>query len=246
MGQAGPPPSLVGGRVLLVSGDPETIDVVTKATAERGPLAVVSNVSQALGALGASEFSAIVADLQVGTGAVAGLEALSAASRAPLLLLASTSEASTCIAALQRGASEYVFKPAGVRELQVRLRSAELRSPWPYRRDPLTLGDLSLHPADRSVVLEDRRIALTPREFDILYALAERIDKVVSKEELFEEVWASKHYGDLNVVEQHVSSLRHKLAEVNASSRLETLRHAGYRLTSGLSTGGENVEADTS
>jgi DNA-binding response OmpR family regulator len=222
-----------GSPILLLSRDPATIAAVRSAGTRKASLMVVRGLGDAIHAARGHHFWALVVDLETGID-LAGLETLAGASPTPLLLVAPADQASICIAGLLRGASEYLLKPVDPEELTARLMSAVLRPPQRQRRRLLRLDGLSLQPMDRSVAFEGHQIQLTPREFEVLYALARQAGHVISKEDLFEEVWGSRHYGDLNLIEQHVSSLRQKLDRIDAPYLVETIRHAGYRLSAGL------------
>ncbi|MGN9776460.1 response regulator transcription factor [Micromonospora sp. H33] len=127
---------------------------------------------------------------------------------------------------LDCGADDYLTKPFSYVVLLARLR-ALLRRGAPERPTVLAVGDLRLDPARRRVTRDGAEVALTAREFALLDYLMRRPGQVVSKTELLDHVWDAAVDTAPNAVEVYVGYLRRKLGR----ERLETVRGAGYRLT---------------
>ena len=125
---------------------------------------------------------------------------------------------------LDYGADDYLVKPFSFVVLLARLRALLRRDPAP-RPTVLTIGDLSLDPARRTVTLADESIDLAPREFALLEELLRSHPRVASKETLLDQVWGADAT-DANVVEVYIGYLRRKLGR----DRVETVRGAGYRI----------------
>jgi two-component system OmpR family response regulator len=126
---------------------------------------------------------------------------------------------------LDCGADDYLTKPFSYVVLLARLR-ALLRRGAPARPSVLTVGDLTLDPAQRRVTLGSSAVGLTTREFALLEYLMRRPGAVVSKTELLDHVWDAALDTAPNTVEVYVGYLRRKIGR----DRLETVRGAGYRL----------------
>ena len=126
---------------------------------------------------------------------------------------------------LDCGADDYLTKPFSYVVLLARLR-ALLRRGAPQRPAVLTVGDLSLDPAQRRVTRAGAEVDLTAREFALLEYLMRRAGQVVSKTELLDHVWDASLETAPNAVEVYVGYLRRKIGR----DRLETVRGAGYRL----------------
>lgn len=131
--------------------------------------------------------------------------------------------------ALDFGADDYITKPFSFVVLVARLR-ALARRPADPRPPALEVGDLTLDPTDRSCRVGETPVELTPREFSLLEALCRRPDEVVSKQALLDEVWGLDFDGDPNVVEVYVGYLRRKVDRPFGTSRIQTVRGAGYRV----------------
>jgi DNA-binding response OmpR family regulator len=148
---------------------------------------------------------------------------------APVVLLTAKTEIAEKLAAFSAGADDYVDKPFDLEELVARLRTL-LRRPQMDRRDRLEYGDLTLDLAARTVYRGKRRIDLSPREFDLLRAFAERPGEVLTRSELLDLVWGIDRDVIPNTVETYVSFLRAKIDSGERVKLIQTLRGAGYAL----------------
>jgi two-component system response regulator ResD len=130
------------------------------------------------------------------------------------------------IAGLEAGADDYVTKPFSPRELALRVRSVLRRSPTSAGVLPLdiTVGNLSVSTAARSVTVKGVPVSLTNREFDLLLFFLTHADTVFSREELLKQVWRWD-FGDLSTVTVHVKRLRSKLGDQH---RIQTVWGRGY------------------
>ncbi|MGH3723218.1 MAG: response regulator transcription factor [Mycobacterium sp.] len=144
----------------------------------------------------------------------------------PVILLTALGEEDDRIAGLEAGADDYVTKPFSPRELTLRLRSVLRRSPPTPASESveLSVGDLTMSTAARSVKVCGRPVALTNREFDLLMFFLTHTDAVFSREELLKLVW-EWDFGDLSTVTVHVKRLRRKLGDHH---RLQTVWGRGY------------------
>jgi two-component system OmpR family response regulator len=131
--------------------------------------------------------------------------------------------------ALDGGADDYLVKPFSYVVLLAHLR-ALVRRGQPARPTTLTVGGLTLDPAEHTCSRDGTRIELTPKEFALLEYLLRHSEEVVSKRELIEGVWDFAFDGDVNVVEVHISALRRKLDKPFNTNTITTVRGVGYRL----------------
>ena len=154
-----------------------------------------------------------------------------------IMLTARTEEVDTLIG-LSVGADDYMTKPFSPRELTARIRSL-LRRPrmsahaggGPAAR---TVGDLSLDPQSRQVLVGQVPVELTRTEFDLLDALSERPKLAYSRRQLIERVWGSDWFGDEHLVDIHIAHIRAKLGDDVATPRFVlTVRGVGYRMGPG-------------
>jgi DNA-binding response OmpR family regulator len=148
---------------------------------------------------------------------------------APVVMLTARTEISEKLAGFSAGADDYVGKPFDLEELVARLRTL-LRRPRIEQRETFTYADLSIDAASRAVYRGNRRIDLSPREFDLLRVFAEHAERVLTRSELLDLVWGIDRDVIPNTVETYVSFLRAKIDSGEPVKLIQTLRGAGYSL----------------
>jgi DNA-binding response OmpR family regulator len=150
----------------------------------------------------------------------------------PVIMLTARGEEADRIVGLELGADDYVTKPFSPRELAARVRSVLRRatSPaGPQRR--IELDGLAIDAATREVTKAGRPLALTAREFDLLWFLASHPRHVFSRSQLMDRVWGYESAVDTGTVTVHVRRLRAKIEDdPSHPTRLETVWGVGYRL----------------
>jgi DNA-binding response OmpR family regulator len=140
----------------------------------------------------------------------------------PVIVLTARVEVGDRVAGLEAGARDYLSKPFAHAELLARIR-AQLR---PLGDGCLSLGALSLQPARQSANWQGREVALTRTEFELLALLARMAGRVMSRDELLNQVWGYQHFPSTRTVDTHILQLRQKLPGL----AIETVRGVGYRL----------------
>jgi two-component system KDP operon response regulator KdpE len=154
----------------------------------------------------------------------------------PILILSGRYEEREKVAALDRGADDYVTKPFGIEELAARIRGALRRAVGPAGDNSgrLLAGPLLLDVGRHEVSVGDRPVDLTPREFEILRVLLTHAGRVVTKGRLLRAVWGEAYQGEDSYLYVHVSQLRRKLAAADPQGELRDLivtePGAGYRV----------------
>ena len=151
----------------------------------------------------------------------------------PIIVLTARGDAADRVLGLEIGADDYVSKPFSPRELLARIRAVVRRARGQVgpKVKPVRVGDLALDPGARRATVSDREITLTGYEFSLLYALASRPGRVLSREQLIDLAGGSLDEAFDRSVDVHVSRLRHKLGDDPKNPRvLKTVRGAGYML----------------
>ena len=148
---------------------------------------------------------------------------------APVVMLTARTEITEKLAGFSAGADDYVGKPFEIEELVARLRTL-LRRPRIEEHETLSYADLTLDASSRTVYRGNRRIELTPREFDLLRVFAEHAEEVLTRSELLDLVWGIDRDVIPNTVETFVSFLRAKIDSGEPIKLIQTLRGAGYSL----------------
>ena len=146
----------------------------------------------------------------------------------PIIVVTARGEEADRVVGLELGADDYVVKPFGLRELIARIRAVSRRtSERPHAQGPLRVGPLEVDERARRAQLDGHPLDLTPKEFDLLAALARDPGAAVSRRRLLEEVWETTWYGSSKTIDVHVASLRRKLGD---PGWIETVRGVGFRL----------------
>jgi len=154
---------------------------------------------------------------------------LRAESDLPIIMLTARSDDVDKIVGLELGADDYLTKPFNPRELVARVRAVLRRSAPKIQVDrPLTLGDMTIDPAAREVIIRDQPVHLRGKEFDLLHTLVQNRGIVLSRGQLLDLAWGYDFYGDTRTVDVHIGQVRRKLE--GSTVHIETVRGIGYKL----------------
>ncbi|HEX3932665.1 MAG TPA: response regulator transcription factor [Nocardioides sp.] len=218
--------------ILVIEDDPSIRAALDRGLSERG-----HHVQTA--ASGIAGLEAVLGDrpdvvlLDLGLPDVDGLTVIGmirAASAVPVIVITAVDDDPTMVRALDSGADDYVVKPFRLDQVTARIRAVMRRSQRGATTEPIRVGELLIHEPTRTATLAGEQLELARREFDLLFALAERVGVVVSKRTLLAEVWQQVDGSD-RTVDVHLSWLRRKLGETAAEPRyLDSVRGVGVRL----------------
>jgi DNA-binding response OmpR family regulator len=146
----------------------------------------------------------------------------------PIIVVTARGEESDRVVGLELGADDYVVKPFGLRELIARIRAVTRRSTGARgRAGVLRVGTLVVDERARRARFDDRELELTPKEFELLAALARDPGAALTRRRLLEEVWNTSWYGSAKTIDVHIAALRRKLGDPGL---IETVRGVGFRL----------------
>ncbi|RUO41202.1 DNA-binding response regulator [Pseudidiomarina aestuarii] len=159
------------------------------------------------------------------------LKRIRAESSVPILVLSARDEEQEKVKLLECGANDYLTKPFGIRELVARVRVLLRDLPTKTDDETRQVGALTLVKNDHSVVVDGQSIALSNKEFLLLWALAERPQTVVPHKELLSQIWGASHREDSHYLRIFIRQLRRKLNDDATHPRfIETIPSIGYRL----------------
>jgi two-component system response regulator ResD len=219
------------GLVLIVDDDPIVRDVLSRYL-ERGGFRVATAAD---GEAAVVEFESrhpdlVLLDLMLpridGFGV---FEVIRRTNSTPVIMLTAKGEEGDRITGLDFGADDYVSKPFSPKEVLARVRAVLRRAPS-TGSESLTFENFVIEGAGRRVLQGDQELALTPREFDLLYLMASNPGRVYSRVELLEELWDFAFVGDPSTVTVHLRRLREKIESDPSNPRhLVTVWGAGYR-----------------
>lgn len=220
-----------GPRVLVVDDDAGLRDLLEYGLGRAG--FAVRSVADGQGALLLlPEYNPDLVVLDVMLPEIDGIALLPEIRRmttVPVVMLTARTELTEKLAGFSAGADDYVGKPFDLDELIARLRTL-LRRPQFERTETLEYADLILDLVRRTVSRGRRHIDLSPREFDLLRAFAERPETVLTRSELLDLVWGIDRDVIPNTVETYVSYLRAKIDSGERVKLIQTLRGVGYTL----------------
>jgi two-component system alkaline phosphatase synthesis response regulator PhoP len=218
-------------KILVVDDEPSILNLVTSyLKAEGYEVFTASDGPAALKAAKAYKPELIVLDIMLP--GLDGLEVLSRLRResdAYVILLTARTEETDKIVGLSVGADDYMTKPFSPRELTARVKAAlrRLQTGAGARsgKGVMTFRQVTIDSDARRVTVEGQLVELTAIEFDLLAALAENRGRVLTREQLLEQVWGYDYFGDTRVVDVHLGHVRQKLGV----DVIATVRGVGYR-----------------
>jgi two-component system OmpR family response regulator/two-component system response regulator QseB len=216
-------------RILLAEDDPLLGDGLRAGLRQLGFLVDwVRDGEAAERELRAQPYVAAVLDL--GLPRKDGMDVLASVRRAgltlPILVLTARDAVPDRIRGLDIGADDYVLKPVDLHELAARLR-ALVRRAHGQPQECLMAQDLVLDVAARGVTKAGVPVVLSGREFDLLHALIRNAGRVLSREQLEQQLYSWGQEVESNAIEVHVHHLRRKLG----SALIQTVRGVGYMVS---------------
>jgi two-component system response regulator RegX3 len=223
--------------VLVVDDDPGVLDVVAFMLRREGfEVDEEKDGTAALDAARKRPYDIVILDVMLpGMSGTDICRELRGESDVPILMLTARDAEIDRVLGLELGADDYVTKPFSAAELLSRvraiLRRRELDRVNGTGVTVRKLGGLNIDLGRHEVLVDGDRVHLTLSEFKVLALLAEQPERIVSRRELMQHLWASDHVGDEHACEVHISNLRRKIErDPSQPQRLVTVRGLGYKL----------------
>jgi two-component system, OmpR family, KDP operon response regulator KdpE len=220
------------GRILVVDDEPQFLRAVQMKLRGAGyTVDTAITAQEALMKAGMRPPMAIILDVLLPDGRGTDVcRELRTWYHAPIVVLSAVGEEKEKIDALDAGADDYITKPFSGEELLARLR-AVLRRAAPSAERLITIGDLVIDLEKRVVTMDERPVALTPIEYDLLRVLAQNEGKLLTHPALLREVWGPAFQEESNYLHVHLSHLRRKIEPDPARPRyLLNQAGVGYRI----------------
>lgn len=226
-------------RLLVVEDDADMAGLLVASLRDEGyEVDAAADGEAALAALATRTYALLLLDIML-----PGVDGLEICRRVragpvytPIIIVSSKSAEVQRVVGLEMGADDYVAKPFSLAELLARVRAVLRRVDAltrPVSGDDsavITTDGLRLDAASRSAVLEGRPLALTAREFDLLYFFARHPDRIFTRLELLNQVWGYNHDGYEHTVNSHINRLRAKVETDPANpARILTVWGVGYK-----------------
>jgi DNA-binding response OmpR family regulator len=149
-----------------------------------------------------------------------------------VMILTSRNDEADKIKALASGADDFMTKPFSLAEVEVRVEALlrRIRYIQPSQSQRLVYKQLAINPEGREVTLNDKPLALTALEFNILHFLASHPGQAWSRAQLIQKIWGCDYVGDGRVVDVHIGQLRKKMeADSSMPEFIKTVRGFGYK-----------------
>jgi DNA-binding response OmpR family regulator len=163
-------------------------------------------------------------------------------SNVPIIMVTARDDVVDKITGLEIGADDYITKPFSVKELISRVKAVMRRSQFSpptnasqktnfADNDKIIVGDIEMSPLRYEAKVKGELIDLRPREFELLYFLCDNAGNLVSREELFDQVWGYSFAGNSKTLDVHIQRIRERIEEnPKKPKRLMTIRGMGYKL----------------
>jgi two-component system, OmpR family, alkaline phosphatase synthesis response regulator PhoP len=220
---------------ILVVEDDRTIHKALRLLfeAEGYAMEFVTDGAAALASFRASAPALVILDLKLPKmpGREVCRELKKTAPAQPIIILSAATDEIDKVVLLELGADDYVTKPFSPKELLARARAVLRRAKRGNTlADQYSFDDVVIDFAKMELMREGKQIAMTPQEFKILKYFAQNPERVISRDELLNEVWGYECYPTTRTVDNHILKLRQKLEkEPMQPSHFRTVHGAGYK-----------------
>ena len=236
--QAKPKPT----RVLVVEDEESFLEALRVGLAREGfAIDIARDGSEALTRFEANEPDIVLLDVMLPR--ISGIDVcreIRSKSDVPIIMVTAKGEEIDAVVGLEVGADDYVTKPYRFRELIARMRSVLRRSATEdtaINTAEIDSADLLIHVADvhidagrHEVVVRGEPVDMPLKEFDLLVALASNAGRVLTRDQLIDQVWGHDYVGDTKTLDVHIKRLRNKVeADPSNPESIVTIRGLGYK-----------------
>ena len=218
----------MGERIFVVEDDENIREIINLALVSNGYEVVqFDNAIDALAEIDKKAPSLAIFDLMLPK--MSGIDAIKEIretdSELPILILSAKDREIDKVNGLDSGSDDYMTKPFGILELQDRVRSLLRRH---VTSDIIRTKHLTVDKQTRLVKLDDQKLELTNKEYQLLVYLMDNKHRVVEREELLNEIWGYDFIGESRALDVHIRALRSKLND-DGHKYIKTIRSVGYR-----------------
>lgn len=219
-------------KILIIEDDPSIGKLLRRALILEGYETDLSDDGyKGLDAFSKEEPDLVILDLMLpGIDGIEVCRRIRETSPLPILMLTARDMVEDRVLGLDSGADDYVTKPFDPDELLARVRALLRRSESQPQNEVLELADLVMDTAARSVYRDQREVELTAREFDMLELFMRHPNQVLTRAQIYDDIWHYDFGGSSNIIEVYIRYLRTKLEAEGESRLIHTKRGAGYIL----------------
>lgn len=224
-------------KILIIDDDVELCKLLGERLAEEKILVEIShNGTDGLEIIEKKEFELVVLDVMMpGINGFEVLEKIRHKSNVPILMLTAKDDSASKVRGLRQGADDYLAKPFKMDEFIARVGSLIRRYTFLgniQSRGTLEFDGLVIDTASRSVNVNGKDVELVGKEYDILLFCARNQGKILTKKQIYEEVWGEEYVYDDNNIMVAISRLRKKIEQDTSNPRyIQTVKGIGYRFS---------------
>ena len=227
---------MAGERIIVADDDPEIVGLICETLEDEGFEVVKAYSGQAVLEADLQQIDLIILDIMMpGASGLEVCRSLRTGFAGPILFLSARDRVLDKIVGLEQGADDYMTKPFDPDELVARVKAHFRREN--RRTEPassvLSVGNLRIHKDTYEVYLGKEKVVLSTREFQVLLYLAQNMNVVLTREQIYTSVWGDTRYGELNSVTMYIKSLRDKLDP--DETLIKTVWGVGYKLIGDVS-----------
>lgn len=220
-------------KILIVEDEPSLCESIKNYLEQEGNICeVVMSYGKAHLKVHVYEYDCILVDIGLpdGSGLTLIEELKEKHAEAGIIIISAKDSLNDRIKGLELGADDYLTKPFHLSELNARIRAVERRKMFDGELTT-TIGSITVHPAKKEVFIDDERLDLTSKEYDLLNYFITNKNRVLSKEAIAERVWGD-HYDmvdSFDFIYVHIRNLRKKIMEKGGDDLIETVYGMGYK-----------------
>lgn len=216
-------------KVLIVDDEINIRDVIVEYIKEFGFNAdTASNGEEAVQKAQQTSYDLIIMDLMMPVlDGFSATKAIKAFSSVPIIILSARFEEADKLYCFELGVDDYIVKPFSFKELVARMKSVLNRHSVNINRVE-TIGTLFIDYDGKTISIDQERIVVTPKEFELLVYLLQHKNQAISREMLLEKVWDYHFIGGVRTVDTHIKMLRKNLRQYR--DLIVTVRGTGYKL----------------
>ena len=228
----------MSGKILLVEDEHSIAEPIIYNLKQEGfSVTHVDEGPIALEIFSEESFDLIILDLMLPE--ISGLDicrSIRKESDVPIIMVTAKDSEADRVSGLELGADDYVTKPFSVRELMSRVRAVLRRTTTTTTKTnkidkSIKSGNIEINLSKYEAKVDDKNIDLTPREFELLYAFCENEGNLMSREQIFDEIWGYSFIGNTKTLDVHIQRIREKIEkDPREPKRLVTVRGVGYKL----------------
>lgn len=219
-------------KLLIVEDEPNLLSILRKGFAENNnDVSVALDGKTALEMIENYPFDVVILDVMLPD--INGIEICrrlrAAKNFVPVLLLTALGTSENIVTGLNAGADDYVVKPFKFGELDARVNALNRRANQDTEKvDAIVIADLEINAKAKSVKRNGESIVLTAKEFKLLYYLAKNSGRIVSRDQILDNVWDINFDMNTNVVDVYINYLRKKIDKPFTTKLIHTMKGLGY------------------